>query len=165
MTKPILKQFSDLSVEDFQDHPGWLACQGVDDEESWYSETDEETFRPWTGDLPASASDGMLLVRANFLLRDGSELTGFATPTFEPNDLGAMQPQVFVDHRVIGFWGGMFGIPQEHRVAFYSALGKAAAKVFPIKFEVDPKLADGICSGTIEGFYRIPDGQSLQIEQ
>ena len=80
MTMPELRQFGDLSPADFDRHPVWVNCHGADDGEPWYEETDEETFRPWTGALPVSQADGMFLVRAQLELRDGGRFRGFITP-------------------------------------------------------------------------------------
>jgi hypothetical protein len=49
--KPELRQFGSLTAEDFERIPVWLACHVADYDEPWYDETDEETFRPWSGDL------------------------------------------------------------------------------------------------------------------
>lgn len=49
MEKPELKQFGDLTHEDFDRHPVWIGCHVADYDELWYEDTDEETFRPWTG--------------------------------------------------------------------------------------------------------------------
>jgi hypothetical protein len=46
---PELKQFGDLTVDDFARCPAWISCHVQDYDEPWYDETDEETFRPWTG--------------------------------------------------------------------------------------------------------------------
>jgi hypothetical protein len=107
LAKPELKQFGDLARADFSRYPVWIACHTADYGEPWYEETDEETFRPWTGALPVSPSEGMLLVRATLELRDASRHPGFVTPAFK-KDLGALQPQIFVGDRRFGFWGGMF---------------------------------------------------------
>jgi hypothetical protein len=63
--KPELKQFGDLTPADFERHPVWIACHWEDEGEPWYDETDEATFRPWTGALPAAPSEGMFLVRGS----------------------------------------------------------------------------------------------------
>ena len=47
----------------------------------------------------------------------------------------------------------MAGVPAEEKAAFYALVG-AASEVFPIRFSCNPALASGICSGSIEGFYR-----------
>jgi hypothetical protein len=77
--KPELKQFGDLTPADFERHPVWIACHTEDFAEPWFNETDEETFRPWTGPLPVGPSDGMLLVRATFEPHTVSQLCVFVT--------------------------------------------------------------------------------------
>src|SRR5947209_8211431 len=99
MSRPSsLKQFGDLTADDFVRHPVWIACHGVDSGEPWYDETDEETFRPWTERPPAGPEQGMLLVRAALTLQDGRMFAGFLTPQHEgkPLDLGVVQPQLFL---------------------------------------------------------------------
>ena len=122
--RPALRQFGDLREDDFHRHPVWIACHSADSDEPWFGETDEETFRPWTGDLPASPGEGMLLVRAMFELADGSRRSGFVTPAFGDGGLGLMQPHLFAGAEIFGFWGGMFGIPEKQRAAFYADVEK-----------------------------------------
>jgi peptidoglycan/xylan/chitin deacetylase (PgdA/CDA1 family) len=165
MATPELKQFGDLTREDFDRHPVWIGCHTADYDEPWYDDTDEETFRPWTGDLPADAGGAMLLVRATIELRDGSRYPGFVTPAPTPGDLGTQQPQIFAGDRRFGFWGGMFGVPVEGRQALYAALGKPADAVFPLRFSADAGLAAGEASGEVLGFYRLSiRDRSVQIE-
>ena len=38
--------------------------------------------------------------------------------------------------------------------AFYSALGKDAPSIFPLRFAAEPGLATGAAAGEVEGFYR-----------
>lgn len=142
---PELKQFGDLV------------------QKPWYDETDEETFRPWNGPLPASSSEGMLLVRATIELADGSKFPGFVTPALDEDDLGVQQPQIFVGGRHFGFWGGILGLPAEERQAFYASLGKPPRDVFPLRFAVAPNLAVGFANGEVTGFYRT-DGDNVAVE-
>src|SRR5262249_46441843 len=107
MPTPELKQFEDFRSSDFERYPVWINCHTVDYDEPWYESTDEETFRPWTAGLPAGTSEGMLLVRATFHLRDGSRYPGFITPAMDEGDLGTQQPQIFVGDRRFSFWGGL----------------------------------------------------------
>ena len=153
-SKPELKQIDDLSSADFERHPVWIACHTEDFAEPWFNETDEETFRPWTGVLPVGPSDGMLLVRATFELHDGSRHDGFLTLASKEGDLGTLQPHLFVSGKSFGFWGGMAGVRANERTAFYGALGKAQEAIFPIRFSTDPDLATGVAAGQIDGFYR-----------
>ena len=164
MPKPLLKQITDLSPEDMEQQPVWIGCTVTDYDEPWYDETDEGTFRPWTGDVPVSPSEGMLLVRATFRLKDGSQLSGFAIPAFKADDLGTMQPNVFVNGRLFGFWGGIKGISEAKRQAFYSSLGKSADQVFPLEFAADATLTNGICTGKVSGFYKRSKDDSPLVE-
>ena len=162
---PELKQFGDLTPDDFDRHPVWIACHGEDEGEPWYEDTNEETFRPWQGPLPVDPSEGMLLVRAKLQLQDGSVYAGIVTPASNDGDLGAIQPQMFVGDASFGFWGGMFGVRSEQKEAFYAAIGKAPDAIFPIGFAADPGLAIGAVSGSVDGFYRRARNGIIDIER
>jgi hypothetical protein len=156
---PELRQFGDLNADDFERHPVWIQCHVVDHDEPWYEQTDEETFRPRKGPLPADPGEGTLLVRATLKLQDGTTHPGFLTPSDTQNDLGTQQPQMFVAGRRFGFWGGVSGVPAEQRQAFYEALGKDARSVFPLTFQADERLTTGVASGVVEGFYTFERGR------
>lgn len=68
---PLLRQAYDLTPEDFVRHPIWVQCHLVDYDEHWYEETDEATFRPWTGDKPVDPQRAIFLVRATMALAAG----------------------------------------------------------------------------------------------
>ena len=129
---PELKQFGDLAEDDFVRHPVWINCHVEDYDKPWYDQTDEETFRPWTGPLPVAPSQGMFLVRASAQFHDGSQHTGFLTLAFEEGDLGMRQPHVFVEGKLYDFWGGGPGIPIGWRQKFYEASGKEPQEIFPL---------------------------------
>ena len=163
MSRPELKRFGDLTLADFERHLVWIGCHTADYDEPWYDETDEETFRPRSGALPADPSEGMLLVRASAVLSDGTRLPAFLTPAFEEGDLGTIQPQVFVGGRMFSFWGGMFGMPVEARQEFYAALGKPPESIFPIEFAVDPTVSGGVARAQVRGFYKM--GKTVEVEK
>ena len=163
MEKPELKQFGDLSREDFDRHPVWIGCHTADYDKPWYEDTDEETFRPWTGKLPADAPEGILLVKATFELVDASRHAGFITPALGPDDIGTQQPYIFVGDQCFGFWGGIVGVSIGERQSLYAALGRKPDEIFPLRFSIDPTLAAGDTSGQIKGFYRSL-GDQTQIE-
>ena len=154
MNRPVLKQFADLTAADFEASPVWVACSSVDYDEPWYDDTDEETFRPRVGPLPADPSEGMLLVPAIGTLADGTRLPGFLTPAFEPDDLGTMQPQLFVGDRRYGFWGGRLGVPEAEQTEFLNSLGTTRDQVFPIVFEVPAGLSNGVVHATVTGWLK-----------
>ena len=161
---PLLRQFGDLTADDFRLHPVWLHCHVADYDEPWYDETDEETFRPWPGELPADPSVGTLLLRASVVLQDGSRLEGFLSPS-DGGDIGIMQPQVFVGARLFSFWGGMPGVTEDGKRSFYAAVGKAPAAIFPLRVTAEPGLVAGVCTVEVKGFYRTPDLKRVEIEQ
>ena len=163
ITRGQLKQFDDLTGEDFERHPVWISCRSVDYGEPWYEETDEETFRPWNGNLPADGSKGLLLVRAILELSDGTWYPGFVTPAESEGDLATQQPQIFAGNRRFGFWGGIVGIPVADREALYGALARKQDAIFPIRFTADANLATGVLTGTVAGFYR-QDVRGIQVE-
>lgn len=159
MTAPLLRQFGDLTAADFEGHPVWIQCHVVDYDEPWHDQTDEETFRPFTGAMPASPSEGMLLVRAEFTLRDGTVLGGFVTPAFEEDAgqrdriLGTQQPMVLAEGGSVRFWWGGFEPTADAIADAYRALGRGADAVFPIRFRSLPGLTSGLATGEIHGFY------------
>jgi len=153
--KPLLKQGWDLTPNDFLMYPVWIQCHCVDYDEPWYEETDETTFRPWTGPLPVGPEEGMLLVHASLTLADGTKMSGFLTPQFEgePLHLGAVQPSLFgPSGELLHFWDGMFKRPSQKRDWCYDVLGKTAKQVFPLTFAAESGLARGQTEGMIAGF-------------
>lgn len=162
--KPELKQFGELTAGDFEREPVWIACHVEDYDEPWYDETDEETFRPWSGELPVNASLGMLLVRATATLADGSSYPGFFTPA-ENDDLGLIQPQIFVDERLFSFWGGVMGIPRPYRDDFYRSIGRNSDAVFPIRFTGAPEIVESASPIEVQGFYKSRGRKPAKIEQ
>jgi hypothetical protein len=155
-----LRQFGDLTSADFASHPVWIACHIVDCDEPWYDDTDEETFRPWTGALPVGPEEGMLLVRAQMTLADGRSFEGFITPQHDGEwlNLGTIQPQLFLPSGSrADFWDGMFKRADDRRTSVYSELGSDPSSVFPIHFRADNGLVTGQVSGEIPGFCWRPD--------
>jgi hypothetical protein len=155
VSKPELKQFGDMTNGDFDRHPVWVSCHVIDYDEPWYEETDEETFRPWLGDLPVDPTETMFLIRAEFRDPSGRIFAGFITPA-ETADLGQIQPQLLHGSQRFSFWGGMSGVSEEERAAFYDAMGVAPEQAFPLQFHAAPGLASGVTAGMVEGFYRKP---------
>jgi hypothetical protein len=163
-----LVQFGDLMREHFEAFPVWASCHSFDSDEEWFDETDEETFRPWTGPLPVDPSQGMFLLRSAITLRDGSVFKGFIThpSSHEPPNMGEIQPYLFLpDGEQFGFWFGTTHCDPQNRGAFYRALGKTASGVFPARFAVEPGLSSGApVACEIEGFYWSPDLRVVKVE-
>lgn len=165
MVRPELKQFGDLTPDDFAQHPIWVSVHTLDYDEDWYDETDEETFRPWLGGRPVGA-DEMFLVSARLTFADGSEFEGFVTPTPAYGDLssmGTLQPQIFATSgERFAFWhGGFPTVGFEKR--FYQAFSTTAEHVFPVRFRPLNGLTSSVASGEIPGFMSIPKGDRVVV--
>lgn len=147
----MLKQFAELAAADFEAFPIWVACHVADFDEPWYDDTDEETFRPCTGTVPADSTE-LVLVSATATLNDGTAFPAFLTPADAADDLGTLQPHVFVGDEAYGFWGGAVGIPDTRRRRFLDSSGKHERDVFPIRFTADPALSNGVTDTAVPGW-------------
>jgi hypothetical protein len=168
--KPELKQFGTLTQADFNRFPIWVGVHTCDYGEPWYDETDEETFRPWLGELPINPKIGMFLVRSQIVLADGTRFVGFITPIIgtgevADSELRNVQPHLFDSQgNLISFWGGLFGVSEDGKKSTYDALDRASKQVFPFRFTADPGLTVGSQSGEVRGFGRILDFKTGQTE-
>lgn len=162
-TWPLLKRLDELTPADFNRHPVWVNCHVEDYDRPWHEQTDEETFRPWTGALPVSPSQGMFLVRARSRSHDGSTYLGFLTPAVEP-DVATLQPHVFIGDAAWGFWGGQPGVTVGWRQQFYEAIRKEPDEVFPLATDAEAGLANGVTRCTVEGFCWY-QGSSVAVER
>jgi hypothetical protein len=157
--RPELKQIAELTAADFQRHPVWIGCHTADHDQEWYDETDEETFRPWTGSEPLDPAKGMFLVRARATFADGSVHDAFLTPARDETELGTIQPNVFVGDGSFGFWWGMLEPTPAHRRAFYLTVGREAPQVFPARFLVAAGALVSMQPVEVKGFYWMRSGR------
>ena len=114
-------------------------------------DTDEETFRPYTGHVPADSTQ-LLLVAATATLNDGTMFPAFVTPAHTAGDFGTLQPHMFVGGESYGFWGGVVGIPDKRRREFLDACGKDERDVFPVRFSAEPELSTGVTDTEVAGW-------------
>jgi len=141
VSRPLLKQYANFRPADFERVPVWLCVHGLDEEEPWYEDTDELTYRPWDGSPPFPRPDPegpMTVVRCDFTLADGVRLPGFCAPPVVGSDaseqISYTQPQMFLPGgTVTGFWRGLPATPDDKR-RVYAALGKDPSAVFPIRY-------------------------------
>lgn len=156
--RPQLKQFADLTAADFARYGVWVHCHVIDYHEPWYPDTDEESFRPWTGDIPIDPEQTIFLVRTSFTLADGTVCSGFITPRGSRKQdsveaLSRMQPVLFHSSgKTVAFWFGGMPARNDQLIQIYSLFGKTPEEIFPITFEAEPGLAKGVTSGSISGF-------------
>ena len=79
---PVLKQIEDLSRSDFELHSVWVGVHNNDSGEPWYAQSNEQTYRPWTGSLPFPdrGQFPIFFVAATFCMADGSVYPGYFNP-------------------------------------------------------------------------------------
>lgn len=121
---------------------------------------DETTVRPWNHSDAVNPSDGMFVVRARFVLADGTPMTGYLTPPTDPEDgnLGTLQPIIITDAGQVLFWCGMISPSPESLEQSYSRLGKSTPEhVCPIAFEADVAIVGGPIRGEVPGFVVLED--------
>lgn len=178
MRKPILKQEGDLTPADFKRHPAWVSVHNFDSDEPWYEQSDEETFRPWTGPLPFREARGFVLFAATFRLADGSLFAGYCRSVRDDWDapiaplprsnggrgearswsdshagsplsvLLLQSPTIFIGERAFDFH---LRTPDLRGAAvrnFYAAIGKTPREVFPVAFAAK---RSGLAEGVTSG--------------
>jgi hypothetical protein len=140
----IQKQVYELTLDDLAQYPVWvftLDAEGVDD-------YDEATVRPYHFSPPLNLNEDMFIVRADFVLADGTSMQGYLNPQAQgQSGISTFQPTIVNDNGQLGFWHGIIE-PDEKRISEnYRLIGKDAAHLFPIRF----KSAVDILGGPIEG--------------
>jgi hypothetical protein len=183
--RPEMRQRDDLSPADFERHPVWIGVHNYDSDEPRYEQSDEQSFRPWTGPLPFSETRGFVLVATSFKLADGSTYSGYCRAVREDWDaaqppapsrsawhgetqlsvLALLNPTIFLDRRPCDFHLGIPGRRKNRISQFYAAIRKKPTDVFPLHFAAHKGLATGIDSGGLEGFFYFPiGGESFEID-
>jgi hypothetical protein len=116
-------------------YPGY--CQAIPDNSNV-----PPAFRTTQGDTGMTPQSGSAM-------DGGTGLSAMDFPT----------PTIFVDAHWLDF---CLGPPTRRRKiavrSFYAAIGKKPREVFPLRFAADTKLAAGITSGKLDGFFYLPLG-------
>ncbi|MFB3897408.1 MAG: hypothetical protein ACE14V_14000, partial [bacterium] len=152
------KQLYHLTLADFEEFPVWefaLDEEGVDGQ-------DETTVRPYnTSEVDPTA--GLFVVKAKFILNDGTICYGYLTPQVSGFDsIGYIQPIIITASGQINFWHGIIKPKDTEITEYYRKLGKNAAQVFPVKYSSELKVINGPVEGTIDGFmYTVEEKHSI----
>ncbi len=180
-----MKQINNLVEADFKRRPAWIGVHNFDSGAPWYEDSDEETYRPWTGSLPFSSDRGILLVATTFQLADGSVYPGYSSAVPENWDvplpprtlrdgtqtnpqswsqlhggtklsiLGLQQPTIFINGRTCNF--SLRPKERKHTLAeFYVAFQREPRDIFPVHFHADATLTTRICDGQLDGLFSFP---------
>lgn len=182
------RRLGELNQVDFEQFPLWIGVHNYDCGQPWHDQVPDDSFRPWTGELPFSSDEGTLLVASKFLLHDGTQFCGYCSrvpelwdelpPQRRTHDgrtiqrerwsvlnggtkqaiLKLLHPCIFVNDDKFSFSMRKLGQRELEIRTFYAAIGKMPIEVFPIEFRGVAGAAAGIVSGRLDGFYRFPLG-------
>jgi len=153
----IRKQVYELTVQDLVEHPVWEFA--LDEETE--PEQDEATVRPYSETGPADPSNGMLIVKAKFVLADGTPLFGYLTPPvrsdsplgmFSGDHLATTQPQIITPRGQVSFWLGARKPSTEDLEDQYGKLERRPDKVFPLHFANEAEVVGGRVEGIVNAF-------------
>jgi hypothetical protein len=146
----IRKQVYELTPSDIAEHPAWEFALDEEGEDG----QDEATVRPHPAKPPIDPGDGMSIVRASFILADGTKLSGYLTPPIQDwrDRIGTIQPTIVTNVGQVPFWFGLYAPPDEELVRLLQMLGKRKNEVFPVSFCSEVEIVGGEISGTISGF-------------
>jgi hypothetical protein len=151
------KQVYELTLHDLSTFPVWEFRLDGEGEEG----RDESTVRPYSALGPLNPDERMFVVRAVFILADGSQMYGYLTPPQRGDaSVGALQPIIVTNRGQVRLWCGT-ATPDSKRLARnYELLGKSANQVFPVRFESDVDLLGGLVKGSVPGFLVLKDFQT-----
>ena len=156
----VRKQVDELTLADFERFPVWEFAL---DEEGEAGQ-DETTVRPHTHARPLDPTNSDFIVRARFVLADGTALHGYLTlPAGGDPDLGTLQPVILTPGGPVLFWFGRLDPKPDVIASFYARLGKSSPlQVFPLRFETDVSLVGMSLCGEVPGFLVLEDIQSMR---
>jgi hypothetical protein len=153
----VRKQVYELTLHDLNTFPIWEFKLDEEPEDS----QDESTVQPCVSSGPLDPADRMFVVRAVFILADGSRMKGYLTPPGRGHaGVGTLQPIIVTDRGQVRIWCGTAAPGPERLARSYELLGKDAGRVFPLRFESDVELADGPVRGNVPGFLVLEDFQT-----
>ncbi len=154
-TMRIRIQDYNLRLSDLMKFPAWEYA--LDEEER--KGQDERTVRPCLEKMPKNLTSSYIIVRASFILADGSQMKGLIKPetlnksgfmsTIIPYDLS---PTLVTDEWQMQFGYGSLKPSPDEIAEKYRMLAKKPHEVFPIRFSSDVKVINKITEGELEGF-------------
>lgn len=148
----LLKNFLELTLQDFKTYPIWVQCHIIDYSNYWYEQTQEDTVRPYTGPKPAVLNYCFLML-AEFIFNDGTEFEGFTSPADKIGSI--VNARVFINNKQEFFWHGGLKPTQQEIDDFYQRIQKKHADIFPVKVQIKNSLAAEEVSIEIKGLQYI----------
>jgi hypothetical protein len=150
----IRKQVYELTLDDVGKFPVWEFALDEEGEEG----QDEATVRPLKISGALDPSEGTFIVRAAFILADGSKMQGYlTTPVLGDAGLGQLQPVIITESGQVVFWHGVIAPDAQALSQSYEKLGRDPARVFPLQVTSSVELVGAPIRTTIPGFLVLED--------
>ena len=108
-------------------------------------------MRPCYGLTIADPSEGLYVVKTEFVTKAGYKFYGLCTPSLE-NDLGQVQPYMYTDFGSITFWFGMIEPDIKEIENLYKKLNSTKDDLFPIRYKSLTETKGAKLNGKIDGF-------------
>jgi hypothetical protein len=157
MNKIRIQDFN-LTFSDLMQFPAWEYA--LDEEE--IEGQDERTVKPYLALHPLDLSDAYFIVRASFILADGTSYKGYMKPqsvdrinvsdfmsVIIPYDLS---PIIVLGKEHIHFQYGPKKPKAEEMQKVYDLFAKRPYDIFPINFFSDVEVSSSIHEGKLDGF-------------
>jgi hypothetical protein len=150
----IRKQVYELTLDDLSKFPVWEFALDEEGEKG----QDEATVRPYDISGAVDPTEGMFVVRAAFVLADGTQMHGYLTPPVQANSgLGTLHPVIITNRGQVMFWHGVVTPDAQRLAQNYEKLGRDAVRVFPVQVTTNIELVGGPIHTEIPGFMVLED--------
>lgn len=154
----IRKQLPELRPSDLERFPIWE--QTLDEE--GFPGQDEETVKPRFDLAEANPSEGMFIVRAEFIAHDGSRFDGYVSPQLDSTF--NVQPTLVTEYGQVNLWYGSFVPKAEQLDKDYALLGKTSDELFPVRFRAVVPARGVPLEGEVPGFLYLTDWESGNLD-
>ena len=147
-----------LTLADLMIYPAWEYAL----DEEYVEGQDEKTVRPYLALPPLDLKNAYFLVRASFVLTDGTTCKGYFKPkpvdrvdvdnfmsVIVPYDLS---PIIILGEEHIHFQYGSEKPDLKEMQRVYFQFSKKSYEVFPIKFSSDVEVLNSVHQGILDGF-------------
>jgi hypothetical protein len=133
--RPLIKSYGEMSVADLRGHQIWINVHTADEDQPWYDEAGEDSYRPHLGEPPHRPYDNLYVLLATATLMDGTPLP--ARMDLIPGPVVSGFPEAVASvHGPTSRWVDLqparMELSDEVRRRNLDALGRAEDEVFPV---------------------------------
>jgi hypothetical protein len=140
--RPLIKTYGEISLADLREHQIWINVHTADEEQPWYDDAGEDSYRPHLGEPPRRPYDDLYVLLAAATLGDGTSLP--ARMDLIPGPVVSDFPEAVASvhghtSRWVDLAPAMMGLSDQVRRRDLDALDRAEDEIFPVTV-VSPAL-------------------------